>query len=83
MFGTLPADETGVECMAASAPSPKNLSALLAHVPPGAWVAISQDGTRVVAYAAEIRDVIDQAHKAGEPDPIITRVPQSNMALIL
>jgi hypothetical protein len=60
-----------------------NLSDLLKDIPRGAWVAISQDGSRVIAYAAEMRDVVQQAHAAGEEDPIITRVPQVNMALIL
>ena len=61
----------------------KNFSELLAQVPSGAWVAISSDGSRVIAYAAEIRDVIEKAKQAGECDPIITRAPESNMALIL
>lgn len=65
------------------AASMKDLSALLAQVPSGAWVAISQDGSRVVAFGPEMRDVIEQARQSGEDDPIITRVPQSNMALIL
>jgi hypothetical protein len=61
----------------------KNLSEMLAQVPSGAWVAISQDGSRVIAFAAEIKDVIEKAREAGETDPIITRAPQSNVAMIL
>jgi hypothetical protein len=61
----------------------KNLSEMLAPVPSGAWVAISQDGSRVIAFAAEIRDVIEKAREAGETDPILTRAPQSNVAMIL
>ena len=60
-----------------------DLNSLLKDVPPGAWVALSADGSRVIAYAAEMRDVINMAHEAGERDPIITRVPQVNFALIL
>jgi hypothetical protein len=67
----------------APAASMKDFSNLLAGVPSGAWVAISTDGSRVIAYAAEIRDVIEQSREAGETDPIITRAPQANMALIL
>lgn len=67
----------------APARSMKDFSALLAQVPSGAWVAISQDGSRVIAYGPEMRDVMEKAQQAGENDPIITRVPQSNMALIL
>jgi hypothetical protein len=61
----------------------KNLSELLAQVPSGAWVAISRDGSRVITFAAEMRDVIEKAREAGEADPIITRAPQSNIAMIL
>jgi hypothetical protein len=67
----------------APAASMKSFSELLAQVPSGAWVAISQDGTRVVAFGAEMRDVIEKARESGETDPIITRAPQSHMALIL
>lgn len=67
----------------APAASMKDFSKLLAQVPSGAWVAISQDGSRIVAYGPEMRDVIKQARESGENDPIVTRVPQSNMALIL
>jgi hypothetical protein len=61
----------------------KNLSEMLAQVPSGAWVAISHDGSRVIAFAGEVRDVIEQARAAGETDPIITRAPQSSVAMIL
>jgi len=67
----------------APAASMKDFSALLAGVPSGAWVAISPDGSRIIAYAAEMRDVIERSREAGETDPIITRAPQANMALIL
>jgi hypothetical protein len=59
------------------------LSQLLASVPPGAWVAISHDGSRIIAYGAEIRDVIERAREEHEENPIITRAPQANAALIL
>jgi Family of unknown function (DUF5678) len=81
-FGTLSADEMEVRSMA-PAVSMTNFSELLAQVPSGAWVAISQDGLRIVAFGPEMRDVIEKAREVGETDPIITRAPQSNMALIL
>jgi hypothetical protein len=67
----------------APATNMKNFSELLRQVPAGAWVAISQDGTRVIAFGDELSVVIDQARDAGEADPIIARAPQANMALIL
>jgi hypothetical protein len=65
------------------APAIKNFGKLLAGVPPGAWVAISNDESRVVAYAAEMRDVIQKAHEAGEQNPIITRVPHTSPAFLI
>jgi len=65
------------------APAIRNFTELLADVPPGAWVAISHDEQKVVAYAAEMRDAIQMAHDAGEASPIITRVPQNSAAFVL
>jgi hypothetical protein len=65
------------------APTIKNFGELLGGITPGAWVAISHDETRVVAYAAEMRDAIQKAHEAGEANPIITRVPQTSAAFVL
>ena len=50
---------------------------LLAEIPKGDWVALAHDETRVVAYGAELQDVVRQAKESGEDDPIVTRVPQT------
>ena len=55
----------------------KDISKLLADVPKGAWVALSKDEERLIAYAAELQDVIQKAKDAGENDPIVTRVPET------
>jgi hypothetical protein len=55
----------------------KDVSKLLADVPKGAWVALSKDEDRVVAYAAELQDAIQKAKEAGENDPIVIRVPET------
>ncbi len=54
----------------------KDVSKLLADVPRGAWVALSKDEERVIAYAAELQEVLQKAKEAGENDPIVTRVPE-------
>ena len=64
-------------------PAIRDFGKLLAGVPPGAWVAISQDESRVVAYAAEMRDVIEKAHEAGEQNPILMRVPQTTAMFVV
>jgi hypothetical protein len=56
---------------------------LLKGIPRGAWVAISRDQTRVLNFGADVREVLDAARNAGEEDPIIVRVPESDSALIL
>jgi hypothetical protein len=61
----------------------KDISKLLADVPRGAWVALSKDEERLIAYAAELQDVIQKAKDAGENDPIVTRVPETDTTTLL
>jgi hypothetical protein len=61
----------------------KDISKLLADVPKGAWVALSKDEERLIAYAAELQDVIRKAKDAGENDPIVTRVPETDRATLI
>ena len=63
--------------------APKDISKLLAAVPKGAWVALSSDEERVVAYAADLQDAIAKAKQAGENHPIVVRVPEEETILIL
>ena len=61
----------------------KDVSKLLEGVPKGAWVALSRDEEKVVAYAAELQEVIQKAKEAGEGDPVVLRVPESDNATLL
>ncbi len=61
----------------------KDVSKLLAGVPKGAWVALSRDEERVIAYAAELQDAIQKAKDAGENDPIVIRVPEADGTTLL
>ena len=56
---------------------------LLENIPKGAWVAISQDHSKVVAYSAQLSEAIALAHEAGESDPIVMRVPEASGAWLL
>jgi hypothetical protein len=58
-------------------------SALLKDLPPGAWVAISEEKNAVIAYDAEIRSVVAKAKEHGEDLPLIVRVPSQPVCLIL
>jgi hypothetical protein len=63
-------------------PTAKDISKLLAGIPEGAWVALSNDEERVVAYAAELQDAIHKAKELGEVDPVVFRVPDTNGATL-
>ncbi|MGB7844253.1 MAG: DUF5678 domain-containing protein [Candidatus Acidiferrum sp.] len=61
----------------------KDVSRLLAGVPRGAWVALSKDEERVVAYGAELQEALEKAKEAGESDPVVIRVPESEASTLL
>jgi len=61
----------------------KDVSKLLADIPKGAWVALSQDEERVIAYAAELQEVLRKAKEAGEIEPIVTRVAETETETLL
>lgn len=60
-----------------------NLASLLEDIPRGAWVAVSEDRQHVVAYGADMRDVLMRAREMGEKNPIIMRVPETPNSLLL
>lgn len=73
-----------IPCITNDPPTPSlNLNALLHGIPAGAWVAISQDHSRVITFGAEMRDVLATAKTNGEENPLILRVPETEGALIL
>jgi hypothetical protein len=61
----------------------KDISKLLINVPKGAWVALSADEARVLAYAADLAEVVKKANELGESDPVIVRVPENASSLVL
>jgi|HubBroStandDraft_6_1064221.scaffolds.fasta_scaffold4042570_1 hypothetical protein len=57
---------------------------LLAGIPVGTWMGISDDQERIVATGRSIDAVFKKAEKAGEKKkPYIYRIPKSNIGLIL
>ena len=66
------------------APAPAiDFATLLADVPRGAWVAISSDTERLLAYGSDMKRVLDEAKHGGEQNPIIMRVPECPSSLFL
>jgi hypothetical protein len=68
--------------MATMAPLVIDFAKLLDGVPPGAWVAVSADGERVVAYSAEMHEAIRLAVEAGEEHPLVIRVPSTSSTFV-
>lgn len=60
-----------------------DLSEMLKGIPEGAWVAISEQAQKVVAYSADLQTVIQSAHEQGENNPLIVRVPEQSSVLFL
>ena len=56
-----------------------NLSDILKDIPAGAWVAVEQ--YRVVAYGADMQQVLAEARKRGAREPLILKVPDRQEAL--
>jgi hypothetical protein len=51
-----------------------NLSDILKGIPAGAWVAVEQ--YRVVAYGADMQQVLAEARSKGVREPLIVKVPE-------
>ena len=60
-----------------------DLAGLLKGIPSGAWVAISEQEKRVVAYGADVQAVLRESEEKGERHPLIVRVPEQNVTMFL
>jgi hypothetical protein len=49
---------------------------ILREAEPGSWIAFSADESRVVGSGKSYDEAVSAAEKAGESDPVITRVPK-------
>ena len=56
-----------------------DFSDLLKGIPPGAWVAVSH--YQVVAYGADMQQVLAEARQKGVQEPLILKVPDRQEAL--
>jgi hypothetical protein len=61
----------------------KDISRLIAGLPKGAWLALSADEERVVAYSAELQEAIQKAKEAGENNPVVLRVPEAGASTVI
>jgi hypothetical protein len=58
-----------------------NLSDILKDVPRGAWVALWHD--HVIAFGADMQQVLAEARKKGIKEPLIVKVPDRAESLFL
>jgi hypothetical protein len=55
--------------------SPRDLSGILRDAPPGAWVALSRDETRILGTGNSMRAAALQAQLHGEHNPVLIKMP--------
>lgn len=55
--------------------SPEARIKALREAAPGSWIAFSHDESQVVASAGSYEEAVSAAEKAGETEPVLTRVP--------
>lgn len=62
-------------------PAVRDLSELLKDSPPGAWVALSHDETKIVGTAVSMQAAAFQAQLNGEREPVLVRTPLAGEGL--
>jgi hypothetical protein len=55
--------------------NPQELSRILGTAPPGSWVALSHDKTRVVGTGVSAQAAVYQAQLQGELAPVLVQMP--------
>ena len=58
--------------------NPQELRRILGTAPPGAWIALSQDKTRVVGTGVSMQAAVYQAGLQGEPSPVLVQMPSED-----
>jgi hypothetical protein len=55
--------------------SPQELQRVLGTAPPGSWVALSRDRTKVVGTGVSAQAAVYQAQLQGESTPVLVQMP--------
>lgn len=58
--------------------NPQELRRILGTAPPGAWIALSQDKTRVVGTGVSVKAAVYQARLQGELSPVLIQMPSED-----
>jgi hypothetical protein len=56
---------------------------ILRAAAPNSWVAFSSDEERLVASGASYSEAIKSAENSGEHDPVLVKVPEEWLSLVL
>lgn len=60
---------------------PRDLSLVLKDAPPGEWIALSFDESRIVGHGETIEEAVKGAKEAGEDRHILIRMPLPNVGI--
>jgi hypothetical protein len=60
---------------------PRDLTGVLGDAPPGAWVALSRDETRILGTGDSMRAAALQAQLKGECNPVLIKMPLESEGL--
>ena len=55
--------------------NPQELRRILGTAPPGSWIALSEDKTRVVGTGVSVQAAVYQAKLQGESSPVLVQMP--------
>jgi hypothetical protein len=58
--------------------TPTDLSEVLKDAPPGAWIALSRDRTRIVGTGTSLNLAAYQAQLNNESNPVLIRMPSED-----
>jgi hypothetical protein len=58
--------------------NPQELNRVLGTAPPGSWVALSHDKTRVVGTGVSAQAAVYQAQMQGESAPVLIQMPSED-----
>lgn len=62
--------------------SVRDLSKVLKDVPPGVWVALSHDKTRVLGSGSSMKEAASQAQLKGEKNPVLIKMPLEGEGIV-
>jgi hypothetical protein len=60
---------------------PRDLSLVLKNAPPGEWIALSFDQTRIMGHGETVDDAVKAAKLAGEDNPVLLKMPLPNVGI--